>query len=167
VAYTATAHDAVDGDTAVTCNPPSGSTFPIGDTTVSCSSTDAHGNTATGTFTVSVHYLFSGFLPPLGGGGSHNAGSTIPVKWRLSFAGGGFVSSIAAVVGITVASNADCTGPAEGTPFPAASTGGTTLRFTGDSFIFNWKTEKSWTGCYNLLVTLDDGTTQSALVTMK
>jgi hypothetical protein len=55
VNYTApTASDAVDGPAVVTCNPPSGSTFPLGGTTVTCSATDAHGNTGTTTFSVSV-----------------------------------------------------------------------------------------------------------------
>jgi hypothetical protein len=55
VNYTApTANDAVDGPAVVTCSPPSGSTFPIGGTTVTCSATDAHGNPGTTTFSVSV-----------------------------------------------------------------------------------------------------------------
>jgi hypothetical protein len=55
VNYTApTANDAVDGPAVVTCNPSSGSTFPLGGTTVSCSATDGHGNTSTASFSVSV-----------------------------------------------------------------------------------------------------------------
>lgn len=54
VTYSATASDLVDGSVGVTCTPPSGSTFAIGTTTVNCSSTDAHGNTGTGSFTVVV-----------------------------------------------------------------------------------------------------------------
>jgi hypothetical protein len=38
----------------VVCNPPSGSCLPIGVTTVTCTATDAAGNTATCSFTVSV-----------------------------------------------------------------------------------------------------------------
>jgi len=38
----------------VTCTPPSGSTFPLGITTVSCTATDAAGNSSTATFTVLV-----------------------------------------------------------------------------------------------------------------
>ncbi len=52
--YVASAHDAVDGPIAVTCAPASGFTFPVGVTPVSCSATDAAGNTATGSFTVTV-----------------------------------------------------------------------------------------------------------------
>ncbi|HEX3542138.1 MAG TPA: HYR domain-containing protein [Acidimicrobiales bacterium] len=54
VTYTATAADAVDGAVNVTCTPASGSTFPLGDTTVSCSAADAAGNTAGATFVVHV-----------------------------------------------------------------------------------------------------------------
>jgi hypothetical protein len=38
----------------VVCNPPSGSTIPVGVTTVTCTATDAVGNTATCSFTTSV-----------------------------------------------------------------------------------------------------------------
>jgi len=38
----------------VLCTPATGSTFPLGLTTVSCSAKDAHNNTATGAFTVTV-----------------------------------------------------------------------------------------------------------------
>jgi hypothetical protein len=54
VSYSATATDLVDVSDPVTCVPPSGSTFAIGATTVHCSATDAHNNTATGSFTVLV-----------------------------------------------------------------------------------------------------------------
>jgi hypothetical protein len=47
-------YDVVDGVVIVTCVAASGSTFAIGLTTVTCSSTDAHGNTATTSFTVLV-----------------------------------------------------------------------------------------------------------------
>ncbi len=42
------------GGATVVCNPPSGSTFPIGTTTVTCTATDAAGNIATCTFDVTV-----------------------------------------------------------------------------------------------------------------
>ncbi|MBI2927622.1 MAG: HYR domain-containing protein, partial [Verrucomicrobia bacterium] len=54
VSFTATATDIVDGSAAVTCAPASGSTFALGTTTVSCTTTDLHGNTASGSFTVMV-----------------------------------------------------------------------------------------------------------------
>ncbi len=42
------------GVASVVCNPPSGSEFPLGSTTVVCTVTDTAGNTATCSFTVSV-----------------------------------------------------------------------------------------------------------------
>jgi len=57
VSFTATAHDEIDGTLPVTCTPPSGSLFPIGMTPVSCSATNAHGKSATGTFYVRVTQL--------------------------------------------------------------------------------------------------------------
>jgi hypothetical protein len=53
VNFTTTASDNCPGVTVV-CNPPSGSCFPTGVTTVTCTATDAAGNTATCSFTVSV-----------------------------------------------------------------------------------------------------------------
>jgi hypothetical protein len=46
--------DDVEGSITISCDPPSGSTFPIGNTEVECTATDAAGNTATASFTVTV-----------------------------------------------------------------------------------------------------------------
>jgi hypothetical protein len=54
VTYSASATDLVDGSVAVTCTPPSGSTFPVGTTAVNCSASDTRGNSAAGSFTVTV-----------------------------------------------------------------------------------------------------------------
>jgi hypothetical protein len=55
VSYTApTATDAVDPNPTIVCSPLSGSTFPVGNTTVTCTATDASGNASTATFLVSV-----------------------------------------------------------------------------------------------------------------
>jgi hypothetical protein len=55
VTYTVSASDSgANPDPAVTCAPPSGSTFPIGTTTVNCSATDAAGNPGSNSFTVTV-----------------------------------------------------------------------------------------------------------------
>jgi hypothetical protein len=49
-----TATDLVDGSRPVSCTPASGSTFPIGETTVRCTATDTRNNTVTKTFKVTV-----------------------------------------------------------------------------------------------------------------
>jgi len=54
LSYLVSANDAVDGAVAVTCTPPSGSLFPVGLTTVSCSATDRAGNVDTRSFRVTV-----------------------------------------------------------------------------------------------------------------
>jgi hypothetical protein len=54
VDYSATAVDAVDGPVPTSCSPAQGTTFAVGTTTVNCAASDAHGNTATGSFTVHV-----------------------------------------------------------------------------------------------------------------
>jgi hypothetical protein len=54
VTFSVTAVDAVDGPVPVTCSPASGSTFPLGQTPVSCSARDAAGNATSGSFVISV-----------------------------------------------------------------------------------------------------------------
>ena len=46
--------DIVDGSVAVICSPASGTTFALGVTTVNCTATDSHSNTANGSFTVTI-----------------------------------------------------------------------------------------------------------------
>ena len=52
--FSALATDPDDDAGPVTCTPPSGSQFPLGMTTVTCSSTDTHGNTGQASFTLTV-----------------------------------------------------------------------------------------------------------------
>jgi len=54
VTFSASASDLVDGSIPITCTPASGSTFPLGTTTVTCSATDKTGNRASGSFKVTV-----------------------------------------------------------------------------------------------------------------
>jgi hypothetical protein len=54
VTYTATASDIVGGNLPVTCAPASGSSFALGATPVNCSAQDLFGNSASGSFTITV-----------------------------------------------------------------------------------------------------------------
>jgi predicted metallo-beta-lactamase superfamily hydrolase len=54
VSFSASANDNLDGSLAASCSPASGATFPIGTTTVTCSATDAHNNTGSASFHVTV-----------------------------------------------------------------------------------------------------------------
>ena len=58
--YAASATDNIDGVVPVTCTPASGSTFPLGTTTVTCTATDTHGNIGSASFTVTV----TDIIPP-------------------------------------------------------------------------------------------------------
>ena len=54
VTFTVAAIDTVDGSVAVNCDHASGSVFALGTTTVNCSATDAHNNSNSSSFTVTV-----------------------------------------------------------------------------------------------------------------
>ena len=56
------ATDDCDSDVDVVCDPASGSTFPLGTTTVICTATDNHGNTSTCSFELEVVDLTSAVL---------------------------------------------------------------------------------------------------------
>jgi hypothetical protein len=61
VVYTPpTATDDVDGTVPVICTPPSRSAMPLGRTDVTCTASDAAGNTGTTSFTVTVRRVSSG-----------------------------------------------------------------------------------------------------------
>ena len=75
-----TATDVVDPHVSVSCSPPSGSLFPVGTTTVTCSARDASGNSAAATFKVVVNPA----LPPGVVPNRHYAGTTSQGK-NLSF----------------------------------------------------------------------------------
>ena len=83
---TPTATDKVNGSVPVTCAPASGSLFALGTTTVTCTAKDTAGNTAKGTFTITVQFSWSGFNSPLANpdSKSFNQGSNIPVKFQLT-----------------------------------------------------------------------------------
>jgi hypothetical protein len=54
VSYTVTVTDDVDPNPTLSCDPASGSNFPIGTTTVTCTATDSSGNSAEASFNVVV-----------------------------------------------------------------------------------------------------------------
>jgi len=54
VRYPVTAVDDVDGDVPVYCQPTQGNVFPLGTTRVNCTASDRSGNSASGSFTVTV-----------------------------------------------------------------------------------------------------------------
>lgn len=83
--WTASAWDVVDGAIAASCTRASGSHFALGTTTVTCTATDAAGNAASASFSVSVLLRCDGPLSPFKEGKTlFRQGATIPVKCRPS-----------------------------------------------------------------------------------
>ena len=84
------ATDVVDAAPDVACSPTSGSRFGVGTRAVTCTATDAKGNSSSDTFDVTVqlvasHVTSAVWLEPVGGGATFeaNRGRTIPIKVRL------------------------------------------------------------------------------------
>jgi hypothetical protein len=88
VSYTVTATDDTDPNPAVSCAPASGRVFPLGNTTVNCTATDASGNVATGSFLVRVLVSFGGFLPPIANNGSSVFYRPVPILVRFGLSDG-------------------------------------------------------------------------------
>lgn len=165
VSYSASATDIVDGSVAINCSPTSGSTFAAGTTTVNCSATDAHNNTATGSFTVSVVYVWTGFFQPVDNLPTENvvkAGSAIPVKFSL----GGNQGLNIFTSGYPTSNVVTCGSPAGDDPIESTVTAGnSSLSYdaVANQYIYVWKTDKAWaTQCRQLRVKLADGTLHAA-----
>jgi uncharacterized repeat protein (TIGR01451 family) len=159
VSYSVTATDNCPGVT-VESTPASGSTFPLGTTTVTATATDVAGNTSTCSFTVAVHYNFTGFFSPINNlpvVNVVNAGRSIPVKFSLSgnkglniFAPGSPASGV-----ITCDTNAP---PIEVIETGTAGNSSLSYDASSDQYHYVWKTERAWAGtCRQLQVQLNDG----------
>ena len=158
VTFSASATDIVDGSVAVSCTPASGSTFAPGTTTVTCSATDAAGNTASGSFTVTVKFQLLGFYQPVDMGIMNNTkgGSTVPLKFEV-FAGTTELTNTSIVQTFTQRINCAA---GTGDDIEQYATGNTTLRYdtTSGQFIFNWQTPRTPGSCYRVTLTTTDGT---------
>jgi hypothetical protein len=165
VTYWASADDDLDGPVAVSCDHPSGSTFPPGSTEVTCSATDASGNLATGSFTVTVAFAFDGFFAPVDDPGSGpapltnvvKAGAAVPVKFSLGGDMGLDVIHRITRDQVPCGSLAATDGIEE-----TATAGASGLSYDVDTYTYVWKTEKAWASspsrCRMLDVVLVDGT---------
>jgi hypothetical protein len=146
VTFVATANDLVDGPRPISCVQPSGSSFPIGATTVRCSASDTRGNTATGSFavTVTLQYGFVAVqnLPPPAGKTS-KPGSSVPLVWQFTL-GGMAIDSSNAKPRITI------TGPGGVTTFTPGDPGKSSFQpptlANGWKWQFNWQSVDNATG---------------------
>jgi isopentenyl diphosphate isomerase/L-lactate dehydrogenase-like FMN-dependent dehydrogenase len=126
---------------------------------------DAKHNGSSGAFALQATYTFLGFFQPVENMPVLNtgkAGRTIPLKWQLKNASGGYVSSLSAVVNnppLYRQINCDTNAPQD--PLPSDTSGNSGLRYDAgaNQYIFTWQTSSSFSNkCYELLLDLDDGT---------
>ena len=102
------------GTPNLVCNPPSGSTFPVGTTTVTCSASDSCGNTTTCSFTVTVQPYV---CPAL----SLHCSSNLTVTASSCTASGATVFFTSSASGGCGTPNLVCN-PASGSTFPVGTT---------------------------------------------
>ncbi len=180
VTFAASASDNCDPAPVVTCSPASGSGFPVGITTVTCTATDASGNSSTRSFTVTRAALgFAGFLAPIGGadatGGSFASpvrtfknGSTIPVKFTASCDGAPVLTGVHRLQAVKYASATTGDEPIDATPQDTASTGNQ-FRLADSQWHFNLDTKGTGmsVGIWQLIATLSDGSQHHVWIALK
>ncbi len=161
----ATATDNCPGSIGITYSQNSGTVFPVGPTVVTVTATDAHGNDATCTFTVTVLYNFTGFFQPVDNLPTFNemkAGQAVPVKFSLSGNKGLniFAADSPNSQQISCTSGAPVADVEETTNAGSSSL---TYDASSDRYHYVWKTESGWKNtCRQLNVVLNDGSTHSA-----
>ncbi len=160
---TPTAVDLVDGPVPVACRPSSGSSFGMGDTTVTCQAQDSRGNQASRSFTVTVSYRFAGFFKPVENGKTNavKAGSAIPLKFSL----GGDQGLEIFAPGYPKSTAMACGAVAGDEVTETVTAGNSRLHYDAgvDQYVYVWKTERSWKGCRLLTVRLKDGSVHTAM----
>jgi hypothetical protein len=181
VAYAAPAvSDNIDPAPKVVYSVPSGSAFPVGTTVVSCTATDASGNSASTSFTVTRAALgFSGFLSPIGGAdakggtaanpaGTFKMGSTIPVKFTATCGGSLILIGAHKLQALKYSGSTTAGTPIDATPQDAATTGNE-FRVTGGEWHFNLDTKGTGLsiGVWQLIATLSDGSQHTVWIQLK
>jgi HYR domain len=170
VTFTApSATDIVDGTVSASCDRASGSVFPLGTTTVTCTAKDKAGNLGTEKFIVTVTAAWSGVLQPVNADGSSifKLGSTVPVKFQLTGASAG-ITSLSARLYLQRLGNA-----ASGTSIEAISTSNATtgnlFRYdaTSGQYVFNLNTKTLSAGTYQLRIDLGDGVARTVNISLK
>lgn len=138
---------------------------PVGAVTATCSGAlDKAGNSGSASATYTVEYAFTGFFQPVDNLPAFNqakAGSAIPVKFSLGGDQGLSIFSAGSPGSIAIA--CDSSDPLD-TIEQTVTSGSSGLSYdpTTNQYTYVWKTQKSWTGCRQLVVELTDGTSHVA-----
>jgi len=89
VSYQAGADDSCTGVVSFSCNPPSGTCFPVGTTTVVCNATDGCGNPAQSSFNVTVKgQICATKFYDADASGVQNAGEGVIAGWKITLSDG-------------------------------------------------------------------------------
>jgi trimeric autotransporter adhesin len=113
----------------------------------------------THSFTVEAWLNFGGFQAPASPPPTLNLvarGALVPIRWQLPDGRGGFVTNPASFTSATVGS-LTC-GSATSVPLNDSASGPAGISFDAatNSFVYNWQTSTSWTGCRKLTIKLRD-----------
>lgn len=157
VSFSAAATDLVDGAVTPVCTPASGSMFAPGATEVRCTATDAHGNTAAGTFQVQVVVSWSGVLQPVkpDGNSVFRRGRTVPIRFALTGESAG-ITDLPARLYLAKWSDG-VIGTEEEAGSTSAADSGNMFRYTDGEYLFNLGTRPLSSGTWQLRVDLGDG----------
>ena len=142
VSYVATAMDYLGKPVTPASSPASGSLFPVGTTKVTCTATDAGGRSSSASFSVTVGYRFAGFFQPLNDPATNppsvfKSGSTIPVKFALTYTNGTpILDTAAAAIATACGATISLTQTAGTTPAVDESVASTTAT-TGACFWYD------------------------------
>ena len=136
-----------------------------GSVTVAVRATDSGGLSATATATITIVYAFSGFFGPVDNlpvVNQVNAGRAIPLKFSLA----GYQGLNVLAAGSPQSRVIPCD-PSGGLDTPEATrpAGASGLQYDAlaGTYVYIWKSDKSWAGsCRQLVVTLTDGTVHRA-----
>jgi hypothetical protein len=115
--------------------------------------------THTHSYNVESAFNFDGFLAPASAAPTLNLvtrGALVPIRWQMPDGRGSYVTSTASFTSATV-SSLTC-GSAASVPLTETAVGAAGISFdtASSSFVYNWQTSSSWTGCRKLTVKLKD-----------
>lgn len=162
-----TATDDVDPAPTVGCAPPSGSAFDLGTTTVTCTATDATGNSSSATFNVTVRLaaptLTGAWAKPLDGGVpalTGRAGRNIPLKLTVTAGGHAQGPADIAAPSLLVQTLNGCSNAASVTGMRDAGR----LAWSGGSWQMGLDTNGLGSGCMRLVARVDGDTVATAII---
>ncbi|OLE24309.1 MAG: hypothetical protein AUG44_19605 [Actinobacteria bacterium 13_1_20CM_3_71_11] len=165
-AATCTASDSFSGVGSCTVTVSGGRANGVGTFTYTATATDRAGNTAAQTGSYRVVYRWDGFLQPVNDTAHQvgqsisifKAGSTVPAKFVLKRSDGTVVQANTMPGWPTPAKGSSMSMPVDESAYTDLGDTGTTYRWDGSQYIYNWKTGTGG-NYWRVGVTLDDGQT--------